>query len=227
MIIQRFGEPKFEKPIKKIKSAKEKIWIEASGLRRKEIEQEYNQIDNYLKSHEKRKIPSKKLADNLGTKVLGFNGEHPSVQIYAFDSLIKSISGAKNETDIDTIVEEILFDTALEKHPLKKEYLLGILAYYSNRERLAELEEKIGQKPTDAQSREINIIAKINNSVARLSKRICYSERMHQIIDYILGGFPRDIKECERARLVATYYGYEVQPTRMPEPGRAPIIDIE
>ncbi len=228
-----FETPKIKKEIKRLKKAKEKIWgPEESGLKRSQIEAEYRQIESFFMDYYEKKISAKELADNLGTKILGINGEHAPSQIYAFDCLAKSLAYTKKEKNIDTIAEEMLFDLALEKHPLKREYLLGILAYYSNRERLENLAEEIENNPGNIQAKEeMDIILKINNSVARLDKKICYSEEMHRLIDYIRKSFPRENEECQKARLVSFYYGSieidrktkeKLSPTKLPELSRVP-----
>jgi hypothetical protein len=166
-------------------------------------------------------LPAAQLVRELGENVLGTDSYHSSTQLYAYENLIKSLAETSSKKDLDTITEEIIFDIAVEKNPVKRAYLLGILSYYSGQERLNEIENKIRAREISASDEkteeEIKIISNLRSSILRLQKVFKGYPEMEEIINYALKDFKLDNDECEWARLIANYYKSEPHVTRMPD----------
>ncbi len=211
-----------------------KAYQESSMEKRKSIREDYEEIEDKVNDYYEKKINAKDLSSALGSATLGFQGQHASAQIYAYENLIKAIAETKDDKDIDTIAEEVFYDAAAEDNPMKKSYLLGILNYYSNLERMKELydkeaEEKGKGNKTANQKliEEKDIIQKIRQAARRIKKEGKISTQEEKIVDYVLNNFPRDDKECEAARLISNYYSKEDHATRMPALGRRKLLEDE
>ena len=231
----------------------DKTYIEDNMDRRKEISQEYETIENVVNNYYDKKISVHDLTRLLEPYVWGtlFGSEakrneeninevksvYSSSQIYAFENMLKAMSETENNEDIKHLTRCFLHDIAFENNPRKRAYLLGLLCYYSDGERLAKIEEeltreraadpnrKIDQKTQD----EIDIIQRIKSAAGAISKEEYEQlpENMQTVLSYILKNFPRDTDECQAARLVS--WGYENDPhaTRMPGVGERTISIIE
>ena len=119
--------------ISEIQKGKEEIY---GGVKReserRQILDAYSRVEGAYNKFVKKKINAGDLSRSLGSAVLGLSGEHLSAQIYAYELLLKSLAEAENPEDQNKIIEEAIFDAATKTHPVKKEYLLGILAYFSS-----------------------------------------------------------------------------------------------
>lgn len=131
---------------KKIGREKEQYYTKEKLSQRLEIELEYKKTENALNDFYEKKLSASDLSNELGISVLGFRGESPSSQIYAYECLFKALAETEDAKDVDEIVNEIIFDVALEPPTLKQEYLLGILAYYASKSKAEELEKKLREE---------------------------------------------------------------------------------
>jgi hypothetical protein len=224
---------KLSREAKRIQKGKDQFYTESSlETRKKIVDTEYAGTEMTLNDFYDGKIKVDELVDKLGSSTLGFNQEHPSSQIYAFDSMFKALTevNLKDTESTDAILEEIVYDVAVTDNPVKREYMLGILAHFSSKRRLEGLggqliEQDIEQKLED----DIHIITSLAASADRLKQnpQLNKNESIVKVLDLIINDFPEGDQEAGTARLVATYYQGEKNATRMPDPPKHYVIDNE
>tara|TARA_Y100000031_G_scaffold144412_1_gene175833 strand:+ start:2628 stop:3728 length:1101 start_codon:yes stop_codon:yes gene_type:complete len=219
-------------PRQKFENFIEKTYEVSSLQKRAEIAKEYKNVEQKINDFYEKKISAKEMSNILGNVVLGTNGEHASTQIYAYENLLKSLSEIqqRDKEDVENITGEAIYDIAVEKNPMKRAYLLGILYHYSSQERLDQIEKQLSsskEKPDQKTEDEKNIISSIRSSSSRLKNNDNFFPEENKVADYILNDFSGNKNECETARLIADYYDKEPHATRMPEPGKKSIINNE
>jgi hypothetical protein len=177
----------------------------ASLSKREKIDEEYKGVEGIINDFYEGKEAVKEMSDQLGNVVLGAHDEHASTQLYAYEVLLKSLAEIDpgNKKAVEAVVNEALFDAAVVSHPVKKEYLLGILQYYSSKDHLEEINKimSMGQKNARLE-RESQIIININSVIEQFKD----DPLVTQVAKYIIDNFPRDNPECQKARLIAKYY---------------------
>lgn len=194
---------------------------------RVELVKEYGNIEDAYNLYIEGKKPAKEFVDALGNAALGVGGKHASSQVYAYELLVKSLAEAPTKEDADAITQEIIFDAAVTELPLKKEYLLGILAYYGSHARYEEREAALKEDPKNGKLRdETRIFEVLSTAVARLAASDVAERDIQRVVDLIRQDFPEDIEEGEIASLVAEYYEKEPHATRIPEPARRRVLDV-
>ncbi len=194
---------------------------------RRKIVADYEDIEAGYNDFLDKKIGVDEFAKKLGNHILGIAGEHGSAQIYAFELLNKSLAEAKTDEEKGKIIEEALFDIASEELPVKKEYLLGILAYFTSASRHHERSERFAGEPNNAQLQdEAKIYGSYHGSLENLGdKRRGLTPEMMKILELISNDFPPDSEDGAVAQLVANYYAKEEHPTTPPNPSSSRILD--
>lgn len=208
---------------KKFETFTKETYEEPSLKNRKEIQASYIAIEDKVNDFYEKKISAKEFAEYLSSIALGIGGDHASAQIYAYENLIKSLSETNEPGDIKLITDEIFFGAAVERNPMKRAYLLGILHYYSSRDRLKQiLDEESRGGPNERTRVEKDIVKKIRDAASSASKKTKDEEK---ITDYILGDFSQREDETNWARLISDYYRREPRATRMPSLGRKKLLN--
>lgn len=187
---------------------------------------QYQEVEAVYNGYLEHKHSVAQLTASLGDAAFGAKGEHPSTQIYAYELLFKALAEAESPQDQERIVEEILFQPALETLPIKKEYLTGLLAYYGSHDFASERERNIAQTPGDAQLKDdLRIFERVAPIAKRLAENEHTPEEIRRIAELVVQDFPRGTPEGELARLVATYYEKDPRATRPPDPRTRRILD--
>lgn len=184
---------------------------EVSSLNeRDKINKEYEYVEKLINDFYVGKETLENTSNKLGEVVLEFKGEHSSTQLYAFEMLFKMLSEVNfdDKENVKTVLSEILFDVSVTTHPIKREYLLGILQYYVDKNRLEEINRKMMAGIKNAQlGWESQIITNIYSVIGELKRDDLFNDPLFAtVIKYIIDDFPEDNPECESARLIAKYY---------------------
>lgn len=129
-----------------------KTYEEPRMEKRKEILKQYKNVDSLMEQFKKGELKPEGLSDALGQVTLGMADEHASAQIYSYDNLLKTISMVDSEKEIDRITEEALFDIAVERNPMKRAYLLGILCHNSSLGKAKKKSEEVNQRIESGES---------------------------------------------------------------------------
>lgn len=213
--------------IRSLSESKEEVFGDTQyESERRELVNEYGSIEEAYNSYIEGKKPAKELADALGNAALGVGGKHPSSQVYAYELLMKSLAEAPSKEDADAIAQELVFDTAVTELPIKKEYLLGIIAHYGSHSGEMRREARMAEEPNNAQLRdEAKIFRALSIALARLQAKGIEDPEIKHVVELVQKDFPEDLEEGEVARLIATYYEKEPHATRIPEPARRRILD--
>lgn len=208
-----------------------KTYKEPNMNKRKEILGEYKNIDNLLTKFKDGGQKLSELSSALGRITSAENDEHASSQLYAYDNLLKLTQQTEEDADTDTITEEGVFDIAIEKNPMKRAYLLGMLYRFSSLEKAKTAAEELDRRTKDGEAEDspeiikmkeqIAAIKRVRESIKRLGAdaEIAESEEMKKVIEYIINDYPEGVDECEAAKLIAKYYENEENATRMPSIG--------
>ncbi|MBI3420773.1 MAG: hypothetical protein HY006_01795 [Candidatus Sungbacteria bacterium] len=213
---------KFES-IKKEKSRTYEAELESE---RRAIVEQYGVVEDAYNGFVERRAPVEQFVDTVGRTVLGIEGQHASAQIYAYELLLKALAEAEDTRQQDLITQEVIYDVAASELPTKKEYLLGLLAYYASQEREGEREDRYDQEPSNAQLEdEIKIFQHLSQGIARMRGKGELPKEMQSVLDLMVNDFPRGTDEGAAARLVATYYAKEPHATRPPDPKHRMIIE--
>lgn len=218
--------------LRELHQKKEEIYMDSSGkfeIRQNTIISHYNEVEKNFNNFCERRIDGRTLANNLGRIEWGIgktsdDAIHPSAQIYAFECLMKSLAEAQNKEDIDTIVKEIIVDAAWDKinyNDIKREYILGILAYYGGKYKIEDLEkdfnkeQESGLRTLDKEDRlkiftnlfqgmEVN--NKDNSKNNQALKNFMSIPQVAEIVELIKNDFPESNDDGAIAKLVAKYY---------------------
>lgn len=209
---------------KKIKKQKEEIYEYDENdfeSRQENINKYYDKVESTLNEFKSGEINAKDLTSSLGSIQLGIGEQsdsyvHPSAQIFAFESLIKALGEVSDEESVNEIVNEAIFDIAIENKSIKSEYLLGILANYGSRGLLQNKLEEVDPED-DKGLREIDERTKIFENIMRALKGDNkmlkeMNESMPQIkevVSLVTDDFPDDNERGSVARLVSKYYDLE------------------
>lgn len=213
--------------IPEIQRGKEEIY---GGVKReserRQILDDYSRVEGVYNQFLKQKISAQVLSRSLGDVIVGTRGEHASAQIYAYELLLKSLAEAATLEDENKIIDEALFDAAVEDRSVKKEYLLGLLAYFSSSE-LTQLRQK-EERGGIVKAEEQKIFFAFQNYLSNLTpaRSGTLHKEMKDLAALISNDFPTTSEDGQTARLVAKYYANEQQATAPPGPKRSIIVDV-